>query len=78
MTLYDNWRQILRRAWSMRFMYLASISNGAILITALVPDLLPRTWAVVIVLGVSTMVFNVLAMWSRLVYQRGIEHDARP
>lgn len=72
MTLYDNWREILRKAWSLRFMALASISNGVILVLALVPDLLPKTWGVVIALGISTALFNLLAMWSRLVTQKGL------
>lgn len=72
MKLYENWREILRKAWSMRFIALASVSNGAVLVLALVPELLPRTWSIVLALGVATAVFNLLAGWSRLVSQKGV------
>jgi hypothetical protein len=73
MQLKQDWKTVLRKAWSMKFMAMAAVSNAAILMLALVPELLPRTWGVVLCLGVATGAFNLLAMWSRLVVQREIK-----
>ena len=72
MTLNDNWRAILTKAWSMRFMALSSLSNGALVVITLAPDLLPKSWRVVASVAVLAIVFNGLAMWSRLVYQKDL------
>lgn len=42
MKLYDNWKSIVRKAWSIRFMVLAGIFSGAEAILPLFQDAFPR------------------------------------
>lgn len=41
MNLYPNWREILRRAWSIRFMALAAVLSALEALLTLFPDVLP-------------------------------------
>lgn len=36
--LYDNWREILRRSWSLRFIILAGILSGCEVVLPLIGD----------------------------------------
>ena len=67
MKLYDNWKELVRHAWSIRFMLLAGILTGCEAVVNLVGvDGLPiPQWAK------SLVIFTVIALafWSRLVYQ---------
>jgi len=42
MALYDNWRTILRRAWSVRLMVVAGILSGVEVVLPFVQDWFPR------------------------------------
>ena len=41
-TLYDNWRDIVRKAWSIRFIILAGILSGCEVILPLFSEAIPR------------------------------------
>jgi len=40
--LYDNWREIVRKAWSVRFMLLAGALSAAEVVLPLFADVIPR------------------------------------
>lgn len=42
MQLYDNWREIIRRAWSIRFMVLAGLLTAAEVILPMFEEHFPR------------------------------------
>lgn len=67
MKLYDNWREILRRSWSIRFILLAGVLSGLEVILPFYADAMPRhifaTLSFACVCG---------AFVARLVAQRGI------
>jgi hypothetical protein len=42
MQLADNWREILRKAWSIRFLILAGALSGAEVILPFFADAIPR------------------------------------
>lgn len=42
MKLYDNWAQILKEAWSIRFIALAGILSAAETVLPMFQDVLPR------------------------------------
>ena len=67
MKLYDNWREILRRSWSIRFIILAGVLSGLEVILPFYADAMPRhifaTLSFACVCG---------AFVARLVAQRGI------
>lgn len=72
MRLSQDWKKIVRRAWSIRLMILAGLLSGAELILPLFADEIPRgTFAVLTMLAVSG------AFIARLVAQREFEHDAK-
>lgn len=67
MKLYDNWKDILRRAWSIRLMLLAGVLSGCEVILPLFTDAMPRSlFAVLSMLAVSG------AFVSRLVAQKDV------
>lgn len=43
MKLYDNWRDILRKAWSVRLMALAAVMSAAEVIVPLYADAIPQS-----------------------------------
>jgi hypothetical protein len=67
--LVRNWRAILKRAWSMRFMALAVVFSGLEVALPLLDGVLPihRGWFAALC-GVSVAI----AMIARLVMQRGV------
>ena len=69
MTLYRNWRTILRKAWSIRLMLLAGALSGAEALVTIFPDVLhlPRGFMAVIVPVVIGA-----ALVARLVAQRDL------
>lgn len=71
MKLLPNWKRVLRKAWSMRFMLLAGVLAGCeAVLTAFGPDFLPMPpWARMVVV----MVVIFAAFVSRLVAQKDIE-----
>ena len=67
MQLYDNWKEILRRSWSLRFIILAGVLSGLEIILPLFMDVIPRnTFALLSFVAVSA------AFVARLVAQKGI------
>lgn len=72
MLLYTDWKTILTKAWSMRFMALASVSNGVLIVLSIAPDLLPKSWGTTATIAGFAVVFDCAAMWSRLVYQKSL------
>ena len=73
MKLYDNWWLLLKKAWSMRFMGLSAMCNGALVVVAVAPDMLPKTWGVVFSIALAAVVFSLLGMWARLVKQKVVD-----
>lgn len=67
MKLYDNWREIVRQAWSVRFIVLAAILSGCEAILPLYWDSMPRQ-----VFAVLAFVFCAAAFTARLVAQKGL------
>ena len=67
MKFYDNWKEILRRSWSLRFIILAGILSGLEVILPFFSEDIPRnTFAVLSFVAVAA------AFIARLVAQRGI------
>ena len=67
MHFYDNWKEILRRSWSLRFIILAGILSGLEVILPFFSDVIPRNvFAVLSFAAVSA------AFVARLVAQKGI------
>jgi len=65
--LYDNWREIVRRSWSLRFIILAGMLSGCEIVLPLFADQIPRNlFAVLSFAAVSA------AFVARLVAQKGI------
>jgi hypothetical protein len=67
MHLYDNWREILRKAWSIRFIVLAGLLSGAEVILPFFADAIPRGVFAVMTFGAVAGAFI-----SRLVAQKDI------
>ncbi len=66
MRLRDDWRLILRRAWSVRLMVLAGVLSAAEMLLPMVADEMPRgTFAALSALTITG------AMIARVVAQRG-------
>lgn len=67
MKLYGNWKDILKRAWSIRLMLLAGLLSGCEVILPLFIDAMPRNvFAILSLLAVSG------AFVSRLVAQKDV------
>lgn len=68
MKLYDNWKDILRKAWSIRLMVLAGVLSAVEVILPLFADAIPRgTFAALSGITVAA------AFVARLVAQQDIE-----
>lgn len=67
MRLYDNWRQILRKSWSLRFIFLAGLLSGFEVILPFFSDEIPRN-----LFAALSFVAVAAAFIARLVAQRGI------
>ena len=67
MRLYDNWREIVRRSWSLRFIILAGLLSGCEMALPFLGD----QFAPGICAGLS-FVFTASAFVARLVAQKGI------
>jgi hypothetical protein len=65
--LYSNWRDILRKAWSIRLAALATIFSLCQVIVPIYADVLPRhTFAVLTGISTAGVIFF------RLVYQQDV------
>lgn len=68
MKLYDNWKELVKKAWSIRFMILAGIFSAIEAILPLFYDLFSRgTFAVLSGIAI------VLAFVSRLIAQKDVD-----
>ena len=67
MKLYDNWKEILRKAWSIRFMLIAGVLSGIEVVLPLFHDSIPKN-----IFAALSLVFVTLAFVSRLVAQKEI------
>lgn len=71
MRLVENWRLLLRRAWSVRLMLLAGVLSGAEVVLPLVcADVLP-----VGVFAVLSFLVTAGAMVARVVAQDGVHNE---
>lgn len=67
MKLYDNWRQIVKQAWSIRFIILAAVLSGCEAILPLYWDSMPRQVFALLAFG-----FCAAAFTARLVAQKDL------
>jgi len=67
MKLYDNWKEILRKAWSIRFMAIAGILSGVEVILPLFHEDIPKN-----IFAALSMGFVTAAFIARLVAQRDV------
>jgi hypothetical protein len=67
MTFYPNWKEILRKAWSIRFMVIAGVLSGIEIILPMFADQFPRN-----VFASLSFIFVAAAFVSRLVAQRDV------
>jgi len=67
MKLYDNWKEILRKAWSIRFMVIAGVLSGIEIVLPLFADQFPRH-----IFASLSFMFVAAAFVSRLVAQRDV------
>lgn len=67
MKLYSNWKEILVKAWSIRFMLMAGILSGIEMILPLFADQFPKN-----IFAALSFVFVSAAFVSRLVAQRDV------
>ncbi|RPJ55295.1 MAG: hypothetical protein EHM12_12500 [Dehalococcoidia bacterium] len=67
MKLYSNWKEILVKAWSIRFMLIAGVLSGIEIVLPLFADQFPRH-----VFASLSFVFVSAAFVSRLVAQRDV------
>ena len=75
MKLNPEWKYILRKAWSMKFIALSGLCSGLVLVLPFYQADLPRNTfsALIVFCSVFAPIFSVLAGVSRLVSQRGID-----
>lgn len=67
MKLYDNWKEILRKAWSIRFLAMAGILSGIEVILPLFHDDIPKN-----IFAALSLVCVTAAFIARLVAQRDV------
>lgn len=69
MKLANDWTDIAKRAWSMRFMYLLAIFGA---VEAALPFLIDGFEIPSKISGLLTLVITMAAMGARLIYQSGL------
>lgn len=67
MKLLSNWKDVIKRAWSMRLMLLAAILSGAEVVLPFLSESIPRG-----IFAVLSGVTVAAAFVARLVAQKGI------
>lgn len=68
MKLYPNWRKIIRKAWSIKFLALAALLTGIEAVLPLFADVIPRG-----VFSLLTLIAVISAFVARLVAQKDID-----
>lgn len=67
MKLYSNWREIYRKAWSVRFAALAAIFSSAEAMLPFYSEAVPRG-----VFAALSGLASVAGLWARGVYQKHV------
>jgi hypothetical protein len=67
MKLYPNWKEILVKAWSIRFMLMAGVLSGIEVVLPLFHDSIPKN-----IFAALSLVFVTSALVARLVAQRDV------
>ena len=67
MKLYDNWKDIVKRAWSIRFIILAGMLSGCEVVLPFFSDSIPDK-----LFAVLSFVFVAAAFVARLVAQKDV------
>lgn len=67
MRFYDNWREILRRSWSLRFILLAGLLSGCEVVLPFFADQMPRN-----LFAALSFIAVAAAFVARLIAQKGI------
>ena len=70
MKLVAQWRQIMRKAWSMRLMLLAGLLTGCETVLPLFVDSIPRG-----VFAGLTLVVIPMAMFARIAVQKDMDDE---
>lgn len=70
MKLIDDWKKILKKAWSVRLLVIAGLLSGVEIILPLLVDSFPRGLFAVLSFG-----FTAAAFVARIVAQKGFEDD---
>lgn len=72
MRLVDNWRHVLRRAWSIRFILLAGLFSGLEMVVPFIDDFiaLPRG----VLAGIAFIAANA-AFVARMIAQKRLHND---
>lgn len=68
MRLYDNWRQIMRRSWSLRFIILAGVLSGCEVVLPIIGDRYFEPG----ILAALSFVFVCAAFVARLIVQKDL------
>lgn len=64
----SNWREILKKAWSVRLMVIAALLSGAEIVLPLFPESLPRG-----LFAALSFVIVAAAFAARIVAQKGLD-----
>ena len=64
MTLKENWQQILRKSWAVRWAVVAGLLSGAEVILPLFVDSMPRLW-----FAGASMLATMGSIWARILAQ---------
>jgi hypothetical protein len=70
MRLIAGWRQIIKKAWSVRLITVAGLLSGLELVLPMYGAELPRKWY-----ATATIVVTTLALVARLVAQKGLDDE---
>ena len=68
MRLYSNWRYIVRKAWSVRLMFLAGMLTSCEVILPIYTDVIPRG-----IFSILTIIAVTGGLIARIVAQKGLE-----
>lgn len=75
MKLAHNWKEILLKAWSIKFIILAGIFTGLEAVVSFLPTLLP--WVQSGYMALMTGLICIAAFFSRIVAQKGVTEDGK-
>lgn len=67
MTLYADWKRILRKAWSIRFSALSSLLSGSLIVFPMWYESMSRT-----TFAVLFLILSVSAGVARVVFQKDV------